>query len=348
MNNFFLLLLLFGFSVSAQIKNIKIVDKDDNSSLANSDIYFNQSTKNFISDKDGKVIVDLNNVSPNDELIIAKKDYQNAVFKIAELKDDELIIQLSKVDEIDLQETFFTNLKAKDILQKVIENYDKNFTTDQHFYKVNLTYDAIIDSTNRDYTDVDLQLRFKNNQVKIHSNGKANNRIVGEGMHQKWNYRLLHYFNNISLLGIIERMQKKLVEKTYDEEKVWITKYAEKYMYELEFKHNKSNVTNYFLIDKETFAIVEHIATQENHLYEKQNDFVVNFGLTYKYRPYKNKWILKESQSSSSTIYLDEMKNKHILDVILNLEVKDFSDQPFLEFNKSVNEKMDIRKSFKN
>ena len=347
MNNFFLLLLLFGISVNAQIKNIKIVDKENNLPLADSDIYFNQSTKNFISDKNGNVVVDLNNVSPNDELIISKKDFENAVFKISELKADELIIQLSKVDEIELQETFITNLKAKDILEKVIENYDKNFNTDQHFYKVNLTHDAIIDSINRDYIDVDLQLRFKNNQVKIHSTGKANNRIVGEGMHQKWNYRLLHYFNNISLLGIIERMQKKLVEKTYDEEKVWITKYADKYMYEIKFINNKSNVTNYFLIDKETFAIVEHIATQENKLYEKQNDYVVFHELIYKYRPYQNKWILKESQASSSTIYLDEMKNKHILDIILNLEVKDFSNQPFPEFNKSINEKMDIRKSFK-
>ena len=324
------------------------MDKENNSPLADSDIYFNQSTKNFISDINGNVMIDLNNVSSNDELIIAKKDYQNAIFKITELKADELIIQLEKVDEIELQETFFTNLKAKDILQKVIDNYDNNFTTDQHFYKVNLAHDAIIDSINRDYTNVDLQLRFKNNQVKIHSNGKANNRIVGEGMHQKWNYRLLNYFNNISLLGVIERMQKKLVEKTYDEEKVWLTKYADKYMYELEFKHSKSNVTNYFLIDKETFAIVEHTTIQENQLYEKQNDFVIYYGLTYKYRPYKNKWILKESQSSSSTIYLDDMKNKHILDRILNLEVKDFSDQPFPEFNQSINEKKDIRKSFKN
>jgi len=347
MNKIFLFLLLLGFSVSAQIKNIKIVDKENNSPIADSDIYFTQSTKNFISDQNGKAILDLQNIAPNDELIIAKKDYQNAVFKISELKADELIIQLEKVDEIELQETFITNLKAKDILQKVIDHYEKNFTAEQHYYKVNLTHDAIIDSINRDYINVDLQLRFKNNQVKIHSNGKANDRIVGEGMHQKWDYRLLHFFNNISLHRLIESMHKKLVEKTYDEEKVWLTKYADKYMYELKFKNNKFNVINYFLIDKETFAIVEHTTTQENQLYEKQNDFVVYYGLTYKYRPYKNRWILKESQSSGSTIYLDEMKNKHILDRKLNLEVKDFSDQPFPEFNQSVNEKMDIRKSFK-
>ena len=190
MNKIFLLLILFGISISAQIKNIKIVDKENYSPLTSSDIYFTQSTKNYISDTEGKVIVDLTNISPNDELIIAKKDYQNAVFKIAELKADELIIQLEKINDIELQETFITNLKTKDILEKVIENYDKNFTTDQHFYKVNLTYDAIIDSVNRDFTDVDLQLRFKKNQVKIQSNGKVNNRIISEGIHQKSIFRM--------------------------------------------------------------------------------------------------------------------------------------------------------------
>ena len=34
------------------------------------------------------------------------------------------------------------------------------------FIKYNLVHDAIIDSINRDYINVDLQLRFKNNQVK--------------------------------------------------------------------------------------------------------------------------------------------------------------------------------------
>ena len=348
MNKFFLFLLLFGISVSAQIKNIKIVDKENNSPLADSDIYFNQSTKNFISDINGNVMIDLNNVSSNDELIIAKKDYQNAIFKITELKADELIIQLEKVDEIKLQETFITNLKAIDILQKVIENYDKNFNTEQHFYKVNFVLDAIIDSINRDYTDVDLQFRFKKNQVKIHSNGKENNRIVGEGMHLKSSYKMNEYFNNISLLKRIESMHKKLVEKTYDYEKVWITKYADKYMYELEFKHNKSNVTNIFLIDKETFAIVEHTTIQENRNFENSGTTIHSNEVIYKYRLYQNKWILKESFRNWNTTYLDEVNNKHILDVKINLEVKDFSDQPFPEFNKSVNEKMDIRKSFNN
>ena len=348
MNKYFLLLLLFGISISAQIKNIKIVDKENNLPLADSDIYFNQSTKNFISDKDGNVVVDLNNISPNDELIISKKDFENAVFKITELKADELIIKLSKVDEIELKESFITNLKAKDILEKVIENYDKNFNTDQHFYKVNYTLDAIIDSINRDYTDVNLQFRFKKNQVKIHSNGKVNNRIIGEGLHLKSSYKMNDYFNNISLINRVESMQKKLVEKSYDKEKVTITKYADKYMYELEFKKSDINLTNNFLIDKETFAIVEHSSIQENRNFEESGNKLNNNEVMYKYRPFQDKWILKESYRNWNTTYLDEMNTTHNIDVKINLEVKEFSEQPFPEFNKSVNEKKDIRINFKN
>lgn len=348
MNKIYLLLILFGISVSAQLKSIKIVDKENNLPLADSDIYFNQSTKNFISDENGKVRIDLQNISPNDELIISKKDYQNAVFKIAELKDDELIIQLSKVDKIELKETFITNLKTIDILQKVIENYDKNFNTNQHYYRVNYTLDAIIDSINRDYTDVDLQFRFKKNQVKIQSNGKVNNRIIGEGIHQKSIFRMNEYFNNISLFELIKSMQKKFSENKYDEDRVFISKYADKFMYEIEFKNSKNNVTNKFLIDKETFAVVEHSALQENRNFEKSSTTINNNEVMYKYRPFQNKWILKESYRKWNTSYLDEVNTKHIIDVKINLEVNDFSDQPFPEFNQSVNEKMDIRKSFKN
>jgi len=183
--------------------------------------------------------------------------------------------------------------------------------------------------------------------LKIHSNNKLNEKIIGEGMHQKWSFSMLNFFNNISLLDVVKRMQLRFVEKKYTEETVLISKYADKDMYELEFKNLKGNVANWFLIDKETFAIVEHKAKQENIQFEKSGDTIIYYDVIYKYRPYQGKWILRESSSTSSTEYLDDFKNKHVLDVKVSLEIKDFSNQPFSEFNKSVNEKADIRKSFK-
>lgn len=38
---------------------------------------------------------------------------------------------------------------------------------------------------NRDMIDVDLQVRFKKNNLKLHSKGIINNRIIGEGLHKQ-------------------------------------------------------------------------------------------------------------------------------------------------------------------
>ncbi|MDM1061013.1 hypothetical protein HXZ62_00325 [Empedobacter falsenii] len=346
MKKLFFLFIFFAICVNAQIVNLKITDFSDNLPLDDADIYFKNSTKNFVSDQQGKAIIDLSNVLQTDELIVSKKDYQDAVLKVSDLKS-ELNIKLEKVSEVELKEAFVTNLKAENILQKVIDNYDKNFNTEQHFYKVNFTLDAVIDSVNRDLFDADLQFRFKKDQVKIHSNNLINKRIVGEGVHQKASYRMMHYFNDISLLRLIKDMQLKLLGKVYDQEKVLISKYADRYMYEVEFKNSGINVTNSFLIDKVTFAIVEHKVTQENR-YNEEEGTMMNFNeVVYKYRPYQNKWILKESYRKWNATYLEADKSQHTNDVKVILEVKDFSTQPFSEFNKSVNEKMDIRRSFK-
>lgn len=48
-----------------------------------------------------------------------------------------------------------------------------------------------------------------------------------------------------------------------------------------------------------------------------------------------------------STDYRGGDGSNHNVNVKMNLEVKDFSTQPFPELNKSVNEKMDIRRSLK-
>ncbi|MBF0596776.1 hypothetical protein [Faecalibacter rhinopitheci] len=342
MNKIYLLLILFGISVSAQLKNIKIVDKENNSPLADSDIYFTQSTKNFISDENGKVRIDLQNISPNDELIISKKDYQNAVFKIAELKDDELIIQLSKVDEIELKETFITNLKTIDILQKVIENYEKNFNTEQHFYKVNFSVDEIVDSINRDFINLDLQLRFKKDNLSIKSKENVIERIVKEPNYG-YNIRLSPILKDIHLKYKLEQYIKYY--STLESSSVKLTKYGNEYMYEF---HLVNSVYHRFLIAKDSFAIVEFIIDGENLNFKKSDDFVNYVNTYYRYRPYQGKYILREFARNWSTNYKENDGSNHNVTSKINLEVQEFSNQPFPEFNQSVNEKMDIRKSFKN
>ncbi|MCA4810467.1 hypothetical protein IF128_12075, partial [Empedobacter stercoris] len=179
MKRLILLYTLFAICVNAQIVNVKITDFSSNFPLDDADVYFKNSTKNFVSDMEGKAVVDLSNVTQNDELIVSKKDYQDAIIKVSELKP-EMIIKLEKVSEVELKEAFVTNLKAEDILQKVIENYDKNFNTEQHFYKVNFVLDEVVDSTKRDFIDLDLQLRFKKDNLSIKSYNRVNIRIINE------------------------------------------------------------------------------------------------------------------------------------------------------------------------
>ena len=78
MRKLFYLFILFAISVNAQIVNLKITDFSDNLSIDDADIYFKNSTKNFVSDLQGKAIIDLSNVLQTDELIVSKKDYQDA------------------------------------------------------------------------------------------------------------------------------------------------------------------------------------------------------------------------------------------------------------------------------
>lgn len=177
MKKLFYVFSFFAITVNAQIINIKIVDLLDDSPMDKADVYFKNSTVNFVSDREGRVVVDLNSIHPTDELIVSKKDYQNAILKVSDLNYKDLAIQLEKVPEIELSEAFITNLRVGDILAKVIENYADNFNTEKHYYKVNFVLDAVIDSVDRDLLDVDLQFRFKKDHVKINSNNTVNHRL---------------------------------------------------------------------------------------------------------------------------------------------------------------------------
>lgn len=252
-----------------------------------------------------------------------------------------MIIKLEKVSEVELKEAFVTNLKAEDILQKVIENYDKNFNTEQHFYKVNFVLDAIIDSVNRDMIDVDLQLRFKKNNLKIHSNNSVNHRIVNE---PKYGYGT----NLNPILGIIslkDQLNSYLKHyNSFSHSPVNLTKYGDQLMYEF---YLFNSVYHRFLIAKDSYAVVEFIIDGENLKFNKEKQTVNFVNTYYKYRPYQGKYILKELMRTWSTDYKENDGSDHNVNVKINLEVKDFSTQAFPEFNKSVNEKMDIRRSFK-
>ncbi|MFV0158895.1 hypothetical protein OBK24_10595 [Empedobacter falsenii] len=340
MKRLILLYTLFAICVNAQIVNVKITDFSSNFPLDAADVYFKNSTKNFVSDQEGKAVVDLSNVTQNDELIVSKKDYQDAIIKVSELKP-EMIIKLEKVSEVELKEAFVTNLKAEDILQKVIENYDKNFNTEQHFYKVNFVLDEVVDSTKRDFIDLDLQLRFKKDNLSIKSYNRVNIRIINE---PNYGYiiKLNPILGEISLKNKVNSYLKYYTK--YKVSTVNLTMYGNELMYEF---YLLDHVYHRFLIAKDSYAIVEYSMDAEDLKFNKEKQTVNFVNTYYKYRPYQGKYILKELMRTWSTDYKENDGSDHNVHVKINLEVKDFSMQPFPEFNKSVNEKMDIRRSFK-
>jgi len=114
MKYFTFLFLIFSIGIKAQSIELNIVDYSNQLPIDDVDLYFKKSTKNFISDIDGNVVIDISDVNKDDELLIAKKDFQNATIKISDLKSN-MIIKLEKVSAIELQEAFVTNLKAEDI-----------------------------------------------------------------------------------------------------------------------------------------------------------------------------------------------------------------------------------------
>ncbi|MDM1042352.1 MULTISPECIES: hypothetical protein [Empedobacter] len=338
------LFIFFAISVNAQIVNLKITDFSDNLPLDDADIYFKNSTKNFVSDQHGKAIIDLSNISQADELIVSKKDYQDAILKVSDLKS-ELNIKLEKVSELELQEAFITNLKAEDILQKVIDNYDKNFNVEQYYFLVNFQQDLLFNKNDRDFIDADLQFKFKRGDLKIKSKGIVNNEIKS-GWQPNANINLSEYLKSIYLKdSYLQSFVEKLKDKSFLESDLTMTKYADSFVYEI---HLKTNSTDYYLtIDKKSFAVVEFSFISYNRVKEvSPNNFLRDAKVVYKYRPHNGNWVLKETSAIWNTTY-EKDDEKTDLDMNFSIIVNDYSLKPFPEFNKSVNEKMDIRRSFK-
>lgn len=344
MKRLILLFTLFAICVNAQIVNIKITDFSSNLPLDDADVYFKNSTKNFVSDQEGKAVVDLNNVLQNDELIVSKKDYQDAIIKVSELKP-EMIIKLEKVSEVELKEAFVTNLKAEDILQKVYDNYDKNFKVDEYYFLVNFQQDLWYNKNDRDFIYADLQFKFKRGDLKIKSKGNVNNEIKS-GREPNSNIRLIYYLESIYLKEkYIKQFLGLLKEKKYEEANLSLTKYGDRFIYEVTIKTKSRDL--FLLIDKESFAVVEFY--WETNIPETKysgNEFLREAKVVYRYRPHNGNWVLKETSAIWNTTYeKDDIKID--LDMSFNIIVNDYSLKPFPEFNKSVNEKMDIRRSFK-
>ena len=336
MKKLFYLFILFSMSLNAQIINLKILDFD-NLPLDDADIYFKTSTKNFISDMEGKAIVDLANVSGNDELIISKKDYQDAIIKVSELKSN-LNVKLEKVSEIELKEAFVSNLKSEDILKKVIDNYEKNYNVEKYYYLVDFKQNVVYDSLEREYINLDLEFKFNKDNLKIKSN-KEPKEIIDVERDRKVNIVLNNYLKNISIIENLKNMFNNVIEKKYAVNKLSVSQYSDNTVYVITLENETKQ--NLLTIDKSTYAVIDYTSK----VFEEKDKYSGLSEISYKFRPYQDKWILKESSVFSK---LDvDLGEKTTVVIDIKLQVGDFNLKSFNGFNRTINPYKNIRSNFK-
>lgn len=323
-------------SLNAQIINLKILDFD-NLPLDDADIYFKTSTKNFISDMEGKAIVDLANVSGNDELIISKKDYQDAIIKVSELKSN-LNVKLEKVSEIELKEAFVSNLKSEDILKKVIDNYEKNYNVEKYYYLVDFKQNVVYDSLEREYINLDLEFKFNKDNLKIKSN-KEPKEIIDVERDRKVNIILNNYLKNISIIENLKNMFNNVIEKKYAVNKLSVSQYSDNTVYVITLENETKQ--NLLTIDKSTYAVIDYTSK----VFEEKDKYSGLSEISYKFRPYQDKWILKES-SVFSKLDVDLGEKTNVV-IDIKLQVGDFNLKSFNGFNRTINPYKNIRSNFK-
>ena len=323
-------------SLNAQIINLKILDFD-NLPLDDADIYFKTSTKNFISDMEGKAIVDLANVSRNDELIISKKDYQDAIIKVSELKSN-LNVKLEKVSEIELKEAFVSNLKSEDILKKVIDNYEKNYNVEKYYYLVDFKQNVVYDSLEREYINLDLEFKFNRDNLKIKSS-KEPKEIIDVERDRKVNIILNNYLKNISIIENLKNMLNNVIEKKYAVNKLSISQYSDNTVYVITLENDTKQ--NLLTIDKSAYAVIDFTSK----VFEEKDKYSGLSEISYKFRPYQDKWILKES-SVFSKLDVDLGEKTNVV-IDIKLQVGDFNLKSFNGFNRTINPYKNIRSNFK-
>lgn len=341
MKKIFCFITFFTCCVYAQIIDINISDYSNNLPLDDVDVYFKQSTKNYISDSDGKVRVDLGNVEISDELIISKRNYQDAIIKVSGLKS-VINVKLEEKSVINLDEAVITNLKAEDILKKVIENYNTNYNTEKYFFSSNFQQEATYDSMYYDMLDVDLQFYFKKDDFKIKSKSEAN-KIIDSKYEHKINTVLQNFIGSINIKKSLEKVIEKLSDNHYTKRKVMISNYSDKILYEIILE--KQDVDVRILVDKETYAIVEFFSAGANYV-SKDNIDVRYSSVLYKYRLHKGFWVLKESESYRNIKYKNYLGNSISANKIFKIKVNDYSTKSFPEFRKNINPKWDVRSNF--
>lgn len=343
---FLLLIVLMLASIGhAQIIEIRVTDFKTNLPLSNADVYFMHSTKYFSTNNDGKVTIDLSGISPSDELFVAKKDYQNAKLRVKNIASD-LNVKLEKMSEVKLNEALITNLTIPDILQKVIENYDSNYNVDKYYFLVDLRQDFKIDTLYHNLIHLNLQLKYNKGKVKVKTSGIVKNKLEEGKAPIHLSFDQSEYFKHLYILETLKSIYQKFVDKKYKFTDLKKSSYAEKKMYEIILENDMDDKT-FFLIDRETFSVVEYALQLNNVILTNKNLPLERVGhISFKYRPYNDQWVLKESEVNFRMNLKQLDKEDLKIDFMHKISSWNFSEKPFQYFNKTLNLGQDLHDQF--
>ena len=123
----FCAILFFHFlTVHAQYTNVKVIDSQTFDSIPFSTIYFS-SSKGIISDENGVFELVLKEQTAEDSMFVSSMGYEKVAFLLSEFNDS--IIYL-KPKPIELNNVIVNSkiLKTPEILKKVVENFNNNYT----------------------------------------------------------------------------------------------------------------------------------------------------------------------------------------------------------------------------
>lgn len=122
--------------------------------------------------------------------------------------------------------------------------------------------------------------------------------------------------------------------------------YAEKKMYEIILENDIDDKT-FFLIDRETFSVVEYALQLNNVILTNKNLPLERVGhISFKYRPYNDQWVLKESEVNFRMNLKQLNKEDLMIDFMHKISSWNFSEKPFQYFNKTLNLGQDLHDQF--
>ncbi|MCF6297899.1 MAG: carboxypeptidase-like regulatory domain-containing protein [Flavobacteriaceae bacterium] len=314
----YILLFLPIFVISQTELEIKgtIIDSNNETKLINADVYFKNYPYGTTSNNNGEFKFNFNKISKNDTLIVSYlgyKEFKIKVYDFLKLKDTKiyLVEYVTLIDEI-----IISNANPLTILKQSAANYDHNHFTNSITYKGTVIQ---VSQENKTIT----RLSYSDILLKTTKRQRKKNTIIPIAkQYKKEKNSKLSEFSLIKLYQLVDFLKLKnkisYFIKNYskfDEVLLSEKKYGAYSIYEINLIKNINSIKKTkisFFIEKTTKSIIslklEGDRIEQWHFILDENDEKIKRKPIFStgeivFRPYKEKWILKEIKTSLNVSY---------------------------------------------